>query len=311
MSKTHWFTKFNLSILMIGVLVLVFTGCQSEDTSASDEGDDQEINYSEEVDHTIIGIEPGAGITVTTEEAIEEYDSLEGWTLEQSSTTAMTAALDEAIENEEPIIITGWNPHWTFAKYPDMKYLEDPDNVYGEEEVIKTLARNGLKEDMPNAYKIIDQFQWDIEDMEGIMYESHETGDDIEDVAKRWVEDNPDKVAEWTEGVEKSDGEPIELTSTQWDSELSSTYVVAEVLEDYGFDVTITPVDLAVVYEAVSNGDADATLAVWMPITTKAFYEKHEGDFEDLGENLTGAKVGLVVPEYMDIDSIEDLEPAK
>jgi len=311
MSKTHWFTKFNLSIFMIGVFVLIFTGCQSEDTSASDEGDDQEVNYSEEVDHTIIGIEPGAGITVTTEEAIEEYDSLEGWTLEQSSTTAMTAALDEAIENEEPIIITGWNPHWTFAKYPDMKYLEDPDNVYGEEEVIKTLARNGLKEDMPNAYKIIDQFQWDIEDMEGIMYESHQTGDDIEDVAKRWVEDNPDKVAEWTEGVEKSDGEPIELTSTQWDSELSSTYVVAEVLEDYGFDVTITPVDLAVVYEAVSNGDADATLAVWMPITTKAFYEKHEGDFEDLGENLTGAKVGLVVPEYMDIDSIEDLEPAK
>src|SRR5699024_12118074 len=88
MSKTHWFTKFNLSIFMIGVFVLIFTGCQSEDTSASDEGDDQEVNYSEEVDHTIIGIEPGAGITVTTEEAIEEYDSLEGWTLEQSSTTA-------------------------------------------------------------------------------------------------------------------------------------------------------------------------------------------------------------------------------
>jgi len=48
-----------------------------------------------------------------------------------------------------------------------------------------------------------------------------------------------------------------------------------------------------------------------MPISTKAFYEKHEGDFEDLGENLTGAKVGLVVPEYMDIDFIEDLDPAK
>lgn len=54
-----------------------------------------------------------------------------------------------------------------------MKYLEDPDNVYGDEEVIKTLARKGLKEDMPNAYKLIDQFQWDIEDMEGIMYETH------------------------------------------------------------------------------------------------------------------------------------------
>ncbi len=295
--------------MILIVLTLFVAGCQSEDVATEEE--DQDINYSEEVNHTIIGIEPGAGITVTTEKAIDEYENLEGWKLEQSSTTAMTAALDDAIEKEEPIIITGWNPHWIFAKYPDMKYLEDPDNVYGDEEVIKTLARKGLKEDMPNAYKLIDQFQWDIEDMEGIMYETHQTGDDLKDVAKRWVKDNPDKVAKWTEGVEKTDGKSIELTSTQWDSELSATYVVAEVLEEYGYDVTVTPVDLAIVYESVASGDADATLAVWMPITTKAFYDKHEGNFDDLGENLTGAKIGLVVPEYMDINSIEDLEPAK
>jgi len=29
----------------------------------------------------------------------------------------------------------------------------------------------------------------------------------------------------------------------------------------------------------------------------------------DMGENLTGAQNGFVVPAYMDIDSIEDLEP--
>ncbi|NAP01161.1 glycine/betaine ABC transporter, partial [Halomonas sp. MG34] len=32
-------------------------------------------------------------------------------------------------------------------------------------------------------------------------------------------------------------------------------------------------------------------------------------DFVDLGANLDGAKIGLVVPEYMeDINSIEDLK---
>lgn len=34
-------------------------------------------------------------------------------------------------------------------------------------------------------------------------------------------------------------------------------------------------------------------------------------DFVDLGENLKGTKTGFVVPTYMDIDSIEDLQPKK
>ena len=36
----------------------------------------------------------------------------------------MTQALSDAIANEEPIIVTGWNPHWKFAAF-DLKYLED------------------------------------------------------------------------------------------------------------------------------------------------------------------------------------------
>jgi len=299
-----------LAFITLMILVLIFAGCSSKNGDKNDHNSNEE-NYSNAVKFTITGIEPVAGITVTTEEALESYDNLHGWTLEQSSTTAMASELDRAMKNEEPIIITGWNPHWTFAKYPDMKYLKDPKGVYGEEEVIKTLARKGLKDDKPNAFKLIDQFNWEVEDMEKIMLESHETGDDISESAKRWVEDNPKKIAEWTEGVDDVDGEEIELASTQWDSELSSTYVVAEVLEQKGFEVTVTPVDLAVMYEAVANGDADATLAVWMPITTKEFYDKYEDDFDDLGVNLEGAKIGLVVPDYMDIESIEDLEPVK
>src|SRR5699024_3003667 len=98
------------------------------------------------------------------------YEELEGWDLSLSSTGAMMAELETAINNEDPIIITGWNPHWMFAKYPDMKYLDDPKNIYGDKEDINTLARLDLEDDMPEAYKLIDQFQWDVEDMESIMY---------------------------------------------------------------------------------------------------------------------------------------------
>lgn len=301
----------NIKLLFFGVVtIFVLAACGSNDDSeeqgASDS--DEGVNYGEEVGYTITGIEPGAGISVTTEKAIEEYDNLKDWSVELSSTGAMMSELEKKIEAEEPIVITGWNPHWMFAKYPDMKYLEDPKEVYGGEETINSLARIGLEEDKPEVYKVVDQFAWEVEDMEDIMYESEQTGQDIEEVAKQWVEDNEDKVSAWFEGVEDSNGEEVELVATPWDSELASAGVLKEAMEQRGFDVTVTPVDVAVVFESVANGDADASLAAWLPATHKDFYEKHQDDLIDLGPNLSGAKIGLTVPEYMDIDSIEDLE---
>ena len=73
----------------------------------------------------------------------------------------------------------------------------------------------------------------------------------------------------------------------------------------------MTPVDPAIMFEAIANGEGDATLAPWLPSTHASFYEKHKENVVDLGENLTGTQNGLVVPEYMDIDSIEDLQPKK
>ncbi|WP_404451667.1 glycine/betaine ABC transporter [Virgibacillus necropolis] len=305
--------NFYKNVILISglMLVLIIAGCGSDEEEKTTGNNGSEKSYSEDVEYTITGIEPGAGITVTTENAIEEYESLKGWSLEQSSTAAMMTRLEEAIQKKEPIVITGWNPHWMFAKYKDLKYLKDPKGVYGETEMIKTLARKGLKEDKPNAYKLLDQFHWEVEDMEGIMLESTETGDEISTVAKKWVEDHQDVVSEWTKGVEDVEGVEIELVSTPWDSERASASVVAEVLRSKGFEVTITPVDVAVVFKAIAEGDGDATLAAWMPVTHKEFYEKFEGQFEDLGENLKGAKIGLAVPNYMDIDSIEDLKPAE
>lgn len=44
-------------------------------------------------------------------------------------------------------------------------------------------------------------------------------------------------------------------------------------------------------------------------MTQGHLYDKHEDEVVDLGSNLEGLQNGFVVPEYMDIDSIEDLEP--
>lgn len=300
----------HLGVVLGLSLTLIAAGCGSDDSATEDttDTDSGDVNYSEEVEYTITGIEPGAGISVTTEEALEEYDSIEGWDIELSSTAAMLVELGQAIENEEPIIVTGWNPHFMFAKHPDMKYLEDPKDIYGGEEHISTLVTPDLKDTKPNAYKVLDQFEWDIEDMESIMYEAEEEEEELEEVAKRWVADNEDITSKWIEGVDHAEGESIELVSTPWDSEVSSSSVLKEVMESVGFEVNVTPVDVAIVFESLANGDADATIAAWLPGTHAQFYEEHEENLEDLGPNLHGTIIGLVVPDYMDIDSIEELE---
>ncbi|WGI24507.1 glycine betaine ABC transporter substrate-binding protein [Halomonas alkaliantarctica] len=142
----------------------------------------------------IIGIDPGAGLMALTEEVVDTYD-LE-LDLRSGSGATMTAALSSAINNEEDVVVTGWTPHWMFARF-DIKYLEDPKNVYGGAEQIHTAVRQGLEDDMPEAYAILDAFEWTPEQMGEVMLMNQEDGSDPYENAKQWVEDNQDIVAEW------------------------------------------------------------------------------------------------------------------
>lgn len=151
------------------------------------------------VDSTIVGIEPGAGIMMATQEAIPAY-GLEGWTLLESSSAAMAAELQSAYEQQRPVIVTGWTPHWKFGSM-DLKYLEDPQNVYGGDEQIHTIVRQGLAEDAPDAYKFLDQFEWTPDDMAAVMVDI-QNGTDAAEAAKAWVDANASKVDVWLAGIE-------------------------------------------------------------------------------------------------------------
>lgn len=142
----------------------------------------------------IIGIDPGAGLMALSEEVVDTYD-LE-LDLRSGSGATMTAALSSAINNEEDIVVTGWTPHWMFARF-DLKYLEDPENVYGGAEQIHTVVRQGLEEDMPEAYAILDAFEWTPEQMGEVMLMNQEDNSDPYENAKQWVEDNQDVVEQW------------------------------------------------------------------------------------------------------------------
>ncbi|WP_018664431.1 glycine betaine ABC transporter substrate-binding protein [Heyndrickxia acidiproducens] len=284
------------------LLAISLTACGSTSSSSSNAKNE---SAGESVDHKIIGIDPGAGIMEATDKALKDY-KLDNWTLVSGSGAAMTAALKKAYDKKEPIIITGWTPHWMFSKYK-LKYLDDPKKVYGDAEEIHTITRKGFKADHPEAYKVFNQFNWTEDDMGKVMV-SIQDGKKPEEAAKEWVKNNPDKVKEWTKGVKSGNGDAIKLVYVAWDSEIASHHVMAQVLKNLGFKVKLTQVEAGPMWTSIADGSADATLAAWLPLTHATYAKKYEGKFEDLGPSMEGVRTGLAVPTYMKINSIEDLK---
>lgn len=152
-------------------------------------------DLTDQANKTITGIEPGAGVVNAAEKAVSDYPNLADWNVATSSSGAMTVSLGQAIKNKQPIVITGWSPHWMFAKY-GLKYLEDPKGSMGQAESIHTIARQGLKDDQPEVYNVLKNFHWTKDDMESVMLAINE-GQDPTDAAKDWIADHPEQVAEW------------------------------------------------------------------------------------------------------------------
>ncbi len=141
----------------------------------------------------IIGIDPGAGIMQASNQALHDYNL--DFELMEGSDATMVALLKQAIANQEWIVVTGWSPHWKFAQW-DLKYLEDPKKAYGEAEIIYTVTRTGLKEDMPEVYELFDNFHWGDADIGSAMGLAEETGNS-KTAARKWVEENQDLVKSW------------------------------------------------------------------------------------------------------------------
>jgi len=157
----------------------------------------EEMNdAADQFDGDIIGIGPGAGIMTATHNAIENYGL--DYTLVESSGPVMAATLSEAIENEESVVVTGWEPHWKFAKW-DLKFLDDPEGVYGEVENIKTIARQGLSEDMPEVAEFLENFYMDSNQLGDLMGEISEKQEDMDEleIAREWKENNRDLIESW------------------------------------------------------------------------------------------------------------------
>lgn len=152
--------------------------------------------YADKFRRTIIGIDPEAGIMKKAHEALEAY-GLDEYRIIDGSEVSMTAELSNAIRQQRWIVVTGWTPHWMFARW-NLKFLEDPQKIFGDAEKIHTVARAGLKEDMPQVYEVLDKFHWSVDESSHYMiWNQADHGMYPYEKAQRWMRTYPERVQEW------------------------------------------------------------------------------------------------------------------
>lgn len=152
--------------------------------------------YPEKFNRRIIGIDPESGIMAKTRQAMREY-GLYNYELIKGSEVSMAAELSNAIRKQRWIVVTGWEPHWMFARWK-LRFLEDPKNIYGKKEEIHTIVRKGLKEDMPEVYRFLDAFRWESEDLERLMiWIQEDDGMFPGEKAMRYMRFHPEQIESW------------------------------------------------------------------------------------------------------------------
>ncbi|MDB5848915.1 MAG: Substrate-binding region of ABC-type glycine betaine transport system [Rhodoferax sp.] len=144
-------------------------------------------------DGRIVGIDAGAGVMKKTEEAIKAYGL--DMRLQPSSGPAMAAELDRAYRANKSIAVTGWIPHWMFAKYK-LRFLADPKNVYGAEEHVDSVINPNLNTKAPAVVAFLKKLSWKPEEIGAVML-AVEGGAKPDAAAEKWIADNPARVAAW------------------------------------------------------------------------------------------------------------------
>ncbi len=107
---------------------------------------------------------------------------------------------------------------------------------------------------------------------------------------------------------EATDKDVIKLGYVQWACANANSHMLEAVLEEkFDVDVELVAMEAGILWSSVATGDIDAMACAWLPGTHKAYAEELMNEVVDLGPMFEGARIGLVVPQYVEIDSIEEL----
>lgn len=193
----------NISDAVMGIAVPAYV----RDAGVKTEEDLAE--YADEFDRTIHGIEAGSGFNDSIQEAIDnDRHGLGDWQLLPSSTSAMLAEVERAVDREEWIIFLGWEPHWMNITL-DFHYIE----AVGDREIaettsdVLTIGNPAMLDAHPHVERFLTQYRVpkDVQSAWILEYDREDRAAD--EVARDWIGDNLDLVGEWLDGVETRDGD--------------------------------------------------------------------------------------------------------
>lgn len=146
----------------------------------------------------IVGIESGSGLMRVSREAVmPDYGLEEEYELVEGSTAAMLAALENAVNDEEPVVVTLWEPHSAYAKW-DLKNLEDPEGALGEPDEIHIIASQSFEEDFPEVAEWLGNFSIGSDELADLELKLEEAGEGSQtEAVQAWIEENQDLVDSW------------------------------------------------------------------------------------------------------------------
>jgi glycine betaine/proline transport system substrate-binding protein len=149
------------------------------------------------IDHKIQGIDPGSGLMQASERAMKDYQ-LDNLKLVSASGAAMTAVLDRAYRQKKWVVVTGWQPHWMFARYK-LRFLQDPKGALGGEERIHAIARQGFQNDFPSEVtQFFSRLYLPNDELAAILLDSQNMG--AGKAVDHYIETHPERVNYWVTG---------------------------------------------------------------------------------------------------------------
>jgi glycine betaine/proline transport system substrate-binding protein len=170
---------------------------------------DDLAKFPDQFKQTIYSIEPGSNQVLVDAVAAGRH-GLKGWRVVESSEQAMLAEVKRAVRRHEWVVFMGWQPHPMNLDL-SLVYLTGGDAEYGPDfggSSVRTVARPGFAAACPNLAKLFTNLVFDVDYENAGMKMIIDDGGEVAAVARALLQQHPDKVKAWLDGVTTRDGAP-------------------------------------------------------------------------------------------------------
>jgi len=151
---------------------------------------------SENFKKLIFGTNPEAPLFQTTEQTVIPRYGLD-FAVEPLTERKMLIELQTCINIGEWVVITGWSPHWMFARW-DLKFLkQDLDKLVWQSDNIHIVSRKSLALENPEVNRFLCNISFTDEELNGLLYELWESIGAVNLAVERWSGNHEELIQSW------------------------------------------------------------------------------------------------------------------